>query len=103
MSRRAAGIINEWIAWELQNGGFRLDPDYPRGPGVASGLEALAMNYGIPRHELEDVVGDLDAFVLKLVDGEIKPYSIRPEDHPEAYGDHLYAQRERERYRQNKP
>lgn len=52
------------------------------------------MAYGVPRHELEAVVGDLDAFVLKLMDGEIAPDSIRPEDHPEAYGDHPYAQRQ---------
>jgi hypothetical protein len=59
-------------------------------------LEAFASGYGVSRHELEAVVGDLDAFVLKLVDGEVKPESIRPEDHPEAYGDHPYAQRQRQ-------
>ena len=35
--------------------------------GVASGLEADAFNFcGIPRHELEDVVGDLNQFLLKI-------------------------------------
>lgn len=95
MSRRAAGIINEWLVWELQSGPARLDPDCPRGPGVSWGLEFFAMGYGVPRRELEAVVGDLDEFVLNLVDGKIAPDSIRPEDHPEAYGDHPGAQRQK--------
>jgi hypothetical protein len=96
MSRRAAGFIKEWWIGELQRGPIRLDPDEGRGPGISSGLEALAMNYGIPRHELEAVVGDLDTFFLRIVDGEIGPDSIPREDHPEAYGDLPYAQRQRQ-------
>jgi hypothetical protein len=97
MSRRAAGFIKEWWIGQLQRGPIRLDPEEIRGPGVASWLEADAFNYcGIPRHELEEAVGDLDMFFLKIVDGEITPDSIRPEDHPEAYGDHPYAQRQRQ-------
>lgn len=94
MSRRAAGIINEWLNWELLGGPARLDPDCPRGPGVSWGLEAFAMGYGVPRDELEEAVGDLDEFVLKFVDGKIAPNSIRPEDHPEPYGNQPNAQRQ---------
>ena len=52
------------------------------------------MGYGVPRDELEEAVGDLDEFVLKFVDGKIAPNSIRPEDHPEPYGNQPNAQRQ---------
>jgi hypothetical protein len=40
------------------------------------GCQGEARGQGIPPEELEAVVGDLDAFIMRVADGEAGPESI---------------------------
>lgn len=85
MSRRAAGFLKEWLAANIEPGRYRSDVEH-NGLVFAAGCEQDAYNYGILKPELEEVVGDLEDFISKAVDGLVTADAIRLEDYPMPYG-----------------
>lgn len=85
MSRRAAGFLKEWLAANIEPGRYRSDVEH-NGLVFAATCERDAYNHGILKNELEEVVGNLDDFVSKAVDGLVTADAIQLEDHPEPDG-----------------